>query len=265
MPSRGPRRRTLGPYVEGGTLAKQRRLKAEAVEIRGETVDLARYGQDRFRSDRPLERLRRLQEALAAKVSLRPPRRMPKIVGGLDVSYPRPDEGVAAYALVDLDAGQLLWSKTVRRPVRFPYITSYLTFRELPILMDLLDEVRAAGRMAPVLLVDGSGILHPRQAGIASHLGVVAAVPTIGVTKTLLCGRVEIEGMRRASRGRSSTRIGPSAWRCGRRRAAAGRSSSRPAIAWTWRSPSRWSRRLLLGRRLPEPLYWADRLSRMRP
>ena len=151
----------IGPYVEGGTLAKQRRLKAEAVEIRGETVDLARYGQDRFRSDRPLERLRRLQEALAAKVSLRPPRRMPKIVAGLDVSYPRPDEGVAAYALVDLDAGQLLWSKTVRRPVRFPYITSDSTFRELPILMDLLDEVRAAGRMAPVLPVDGSGILHP--------------------------------------------------------------------------------------------------------
>jgi deoxyribonuclease V len=59
----------------------------------------------------------------------------------------------------------------------------------------LLDEVRAADRMAEVLLVDGSGILHHRRAGIAAHLGVVASLLTIGVTKKLLCGRVNIEGM----------------------------------------------------------------------
>ena len=61
--------------------------------------------------------------------------------------------------------------------------------------MELLDEVRAAGRMAEVLLVDGSGIMHHRHAGIASHLGVVASLPTIGVTKKLLCGQVDIDGM----------------------------------------------------------------------
>ena len=59
------------------------------------------------------------------------------------------------------DDGRLLWSKTIRHEIRFPYITSFLTFRELPILLELLDEVRAAGQLAPLLLVDGSGILHP--------------------------------------------------------------------------------------------------------
>ena len=83
-------------------------------------------------------------------------------------------EGIAAYALVETASGQLVWSTTVRRRVVFPYITTYLSFREIPILLDLLDEVRSAGRMAEVLLVDGSGILHHRHAGIASHLGVVA-------------------------------------------------------------------------------------------
>ena len=120
---------------------------------------------------------------------------MPEFVGGVDVAYPNAEEGVAAYALVETATGRLVWSTTVRRRVVFPYISTYLSFREIPILLDLLDEVRAAGRMAEVLLVDGSGILHHRHAGIASHLGVVASIPTIGVTKKLLCGSVNIEGM----------------------------------------------------------------------
>ena len=110
---------------------------------------------------------------------------------------------MAAYALVETETGRLVWSATVRRRVAFPYISTYLSFREIPIYLDLLDEVRAAGRLSEVLLVDGSGILHHRHAGVASHLGVVASLPTVGVTKKLLCGRVDIEGMARASPGRS--------------------------------------------------------------
>ena len=64
-------------------------------------------------------------------------RKVPQLVGGVDVSYVGPDEGVAAYALVEVATGKLLWSTTIRRPVRFPYITSYLTFRELPLLIGI--------------------------------------------------------------------------------------------------------------------------------
>ena len=131
----------------------------------------------------------------SGRIVLRPRRRIPALVGGVDVAYPNADEGVAAYALVETATGRLVWSTAVRRRVVFPYVTTYLSFREIPILLDLLDEVRAADRMTEVLLVDGSGILHHRHAGIASHLGVVASIPTIGVTKKLLCGSVDIEGM----------------------------------------------------------------------
>ncbi len=251
----------LGGYVQGEA-AKRRRLVAEAIEVRDQAVDLARYGCDHFQSDRPLERLRRLQEAMAAKVSLRPPRAAPRTIGGVDVSYPRPDEGVAAYALVELDSGQLLWSMTIRRAVRFPYLTSYLTFRELPILLDLLGEVRVAGQLAPVLLVDGSGILHHRHAGIASHLGVVASLPTIGVTKKLLCGRVDLDAL---EPGQSrpvvhedrliGVALRPTA---GSRRQIFVSPGHRVDLAFAEQTV----RRSLLGRRLPEPLYWADRLSR---
>jgi deoxyribonuclease V len=251
----------LGPYVEGGSAAKKRRLAVEGVEAQGEAVDLDRYGFTEFVSDRPLDALRRLQEAIVAKVVVRARRQIPRTVGGVDVSY-QADQGTAAYALVETSSGRLLWSTAVRRPVRFPYITSYLTFRELPILMDLVDEVRAAGRTAPVLIVDGSGILHPRHAGIATHLGVVASLPTIGVTKKLLCGQVEIGDMQPLESRPvvHDDRLIGAAIRPtpGSRRPIFVSPGHRVDVAF-----AEWLiRRLLVGHRLPEPLYWADRLSR---
>ena len=252
----------LGPYIDGGTKAKAARLAAEGIEVQRDALDLKRYGFDRFVSDRPLEQLRKVQEALLDKVALKPRRRIPKLVGGVDVSYPSHGEGVAAYALVETDSGRLVWSKTVRRRVEFPYITTYLSFRELPILLELLEEVRTAGRISQVLLVDGSGILHQRHAGCATHLGVVASLPTVGVTKKLLCGRVDLEGMQpEESR--------PVVYQ-GRLIGVALRTSPRsrrpifisPGHLLDVTFAERLVRRLLGGRRLPEPLYWADRLSR---
>ncbi len=252
----------LGEYIAGGSRAKSKRLAAEGVRVRRDSVELAACEFRGFVSERPLEKLRQVQAEIVAKVALRKRRRVPKLVGGLDVSYPSPDRGVATYALVEVESGNLVWSTTIRRPIRFPYISTYLAFRELPILLELVGEVRRAGRLSEVVLVDGNGILHPRRAGIASHLGVAASLPTIGVTKKLLCGSVQLEGLRpRESRpvmvGERATGIAL--------RATAG--SGRPIFV----SPGhradlafaeRLVRHLLFGRRLPEPLYWADRLSR---
>src|SRR5690606_10100273 len=79
-------------------------------------------------------------------------------------------------------------------PVRFPYIPGYLSYRELPVHADLLRKVIEAGQIAPLLLVDGNGILHPRRTGIATQLGVLANHPTIGVSKQLLCGTLVADG-----------------------------------------------------------------------
>ncbi len=250
----------LGQYIDGQK-AKARLLRTEGVAVRGTLVDLARYGYSQFASDHPLERLREVQEALLAKVSLRPRKRVPKLVGGVDVSYPRPGEGVAAYALVEVESARLVWSTTVRRRVDFPYISTYLAFRELPILLDLLTAVRAADKLCQVVLVDGSGVLHHRHAGIATHLGVVASVATIGVTKKLLCGEVDIEQMA-AMESRpvvlDDNLIGVAL------RATSG--SRRPIfISPGHRLDLAYAealvRRVMAGHRLPEPLYWADRIS----
>jgi len=253
----------LGGLIDADERAKIRRLAEEGVEIRAGVVDLDRFGFDGFRSERPLEQLRHVQERLVARVAIRTRRRLPRLVGGVDVAYPGGTRAVAAYALVERESGELVYSKTVPGRATFPYITTYLAFRELPVLLALLQEVRAARRLAEVLLVDGSGRLHPRQAGIATHLGVMAGVPTVGVTKKLLCGQVDVEGMRP---GESRPIVDEDRPVGAALRPSAG--SRRPIfISPGHRVDLPFAERLvgelLRGRRLPEPLYQADRLSRV--
>jgi deoxyribonuclease V len=251
----------LGPYI-AGPAAKRRLLRAEGIKVRGDTLDLEQCGHEQSTSARPLERLRRQQEQWASQVVLRSPRELPPLVAGVDVCYPQPGHGQAAYALIDADSGQLVWHATVRRPVSFPYISSYLTFRELPILLELLDEVRAAGRLASLLLVDGSGILHPRGAGSAACLGVAAGIATIGVTKKLLCGQVEIAGM--VPLESRPVRMGDRLLGVALRPTAGSRRPIfiSPGHGVNLPFAEQAVRCLLRGRRLPEPIYWADRLSR---
>ena len=252
----------LGGYIAGSLSVKAQRLAEEGVALDGGRIDLALFGFEHFVGEGPLLNLRRIQEEIQARIVLRGRRRMPSLVAGVDVAYPNAGEGVAAYALVETETASLVWSTAIRRPVRFPYISTYLSFREIPILLELLDKVRAVGQIADVLLVDGSGILHHRHAGIASHLGVIEAMPTVGVTKKLLCGQVDIRDMRL---GQSRPVVHEGQTIGVALRPTAG--SQRPIFV----SPGhrvdlafceRLVRLLLTGHRLPEPLYWADRLSR---
>lgn len=71
--------------------------------------------------------------------------------------------------------------------MREPYIPGFLAFREVEFLLGRLEEVRRTHpRHYPqVILVDGNGTLHPRGFGLASHLGVLADIPCVGVGKKL--------------------------------------------------------------------------------
>lgn len=252
----------LGPYIGGSTEAKRRRLVAEGVEVVAEQVDLAVWEYRRLRSDRPLERLRAQQEEIARRVKIYPRRRVGRLVAGVDVAYGTADQAQGVYALCEVATGRLVWAATVRMPVVFPYITSYLTFRELPVLLALVEAARRAGRLSEVVLVDGTGVLHPRRAGIAAHLGVEASVATVGVTKKWLCGSVDSRPMASGESrpvllaGRPlGVALRPT---CGSARPLYVSPGHRTDLAFA----ERLVRCLLHGRRLPAPLYWADRLSR---
>ena len=110
-------------------------------------------------------------------------------VAGVDVGF-EADGTVtrAAVAVLGYPDLNLLETTIARRPTTVPYIPGLLSFRELPAVLDALARLREP---PDLLLCDGQGIAHPRRFGIASHLGLLVDIPSIGVAKTRLCGTHE--------------------------------------------------------------------------
>jgi deoxyribonuclease V len=109
-----------------------------------------------------------------------------RLAAGLDVAYAKDSDQLAA-AVVVLDASTLapVEHQVATGVARFPYIPGLLAFREIPALAEALSRLRA---VPDVLVCDGYGIAHPRRFGLASHLGVLTGVPSIGVAKTAFIG-----------------------------------------------------------------------------
>lgn len=187
----------VGKYsAPGGQPEKIKRLREEDIEIvESRIANLPKYLFSDFESDEPLKKLRKSQQKIVSKVSLNFSFTEYETVGGVDVSYGNNRMTIAAYTLFDLRSKKLLYQKTKELEVVFPYIPTYLAFRELPILDSLLNQVEKEHKMADIVMIDGNGMLHPRHAGIASHLGVILEIPTIGVAKKLLCGEGDLEGI----------------------------------------------------------------------
>lgn len=248
-----------GLYVTGDAAEKIRLLREDGVTVVEGRVNLARHRFSTFSGKPVLQPLLDWQRTLPARTRLEPLRELPDLVAGVDLAYPARDMAVAACAVVQRSTGELVWSMCLEAPSPFPYIPGLLTFRELPPLLALLKQVQAAGRLPPVVLVDGNGILHPRRAGIAVALGVVLNHPTVGIGKSLLCGSCElpppsstvpvpvvVEGepvglALRAGPGSKPVFVSP---------------GHRTDLA----SAGQLARELFHGHRIPEPVFQADRL-----
>lgn len=128
-----------------------------------------------------------LQSRLATEIVLRDQLGPVRHIAGVDVGFE--DNGAttrAAVAVLAFPSLQLETSVIARKPTCFPYVPGLLSFREVPAVLAAMEQLDV---LPDLLLCDGQGIAHPRRLGIASHLGLLLDVPSIGVAKTRLVGK----------------------------------------------------------------------------
>jgi deoxyribonuclease V len=110
-------------------------------------------------------------------------------VAGVDVGFEERNTVTrAAVVVLSFPELKLVDFVVARLPTQFPYVPGLLSFREIPAVLKAME---ALNTIPNLILCDGQGIAHPRRFGIASHLGVLCDIPTIGVAKTRLIGSFE--------------------------------------------------------------------------
>jgi len=106
----------------------------------------------------------------------------PPLVAGVDQAF---DGDVAVSAIVVLRDGEVIERASAAVETEIPYIPGLLSFREGNSILAAFEALDAEPEL---VLFDGSGRIHYRQAGLATHVGVILDVPAVGVIKNLLCG-----------------------------------------------------------------------------
>ncbi|ADB58138.1 endonuclease V [Archaeoglobus profundus] len=112
-----------------------------------------------------------------------------KFVAGVDQAFVG-NKVISACVLLKFPRLEVVKEGVEIEDVEFPYIPTFLMFREgkpaVNVVRKVLKDVDNV-----VLLVDGSGIAHPRKCGLATYIAIETGIPSIGITKRRLYGRVE--------------------------------------------------------------------------
>jgi len=133
-----------------------------------------------------------IQSELRERIIIEPFSKPVVTIAGADISLNRFSEiifaGIVVLRYSDLQpiAYSLVQSKTT-----FPYTPGFLAFREVPALMQALQQMPTR---PDILMIDGHGIAHPRRMGIAAHFGALTGMPTMGCAKKILFGKWQEPG-----------------------------------------------------------------------
>lgn len=127
-----------------------------------------------------------LQRELASSVREVKLARLPSLVAGADCAFcSNGEEIIAGWVVWDVKRQKLVEEVVAVERTTFPYVPGLLSFRETPAML------AAAAKLSvkpDLLMFDGHGRAHPRRFGIASHVGLLLDLPSIGCAKSRLCG-----------------------------------------------------------------------------
>ena len=133
-----------------------------------------------------VEKWKATQTRLRRQMIVAPLEPLPRFVAGADCAFSADKQTIFAAAVVyDREAGKIIEIAHAVRPAEFPYIPTFLSFREGPAIKQAIGALK---HEFGAILFDGQGFAHPRRCGIASHLAIELDVPGVGVAKSRLIG-----------------------------------------------------------------------------
>lgn len=136
-----------------------------------------------------------LQESLRERVRIEPLKRPPKLIAGADAAFSG-DIVIAVVSVFIFPDLRHVEDAVIRVRSSFPYVPGFLGFREGPAILRAFDRLK---NKPDLILFDGQGIAHPRGIGIASHIGVLLNIPTIGCAKSRLVGEYDEPGSKKGN------------------------------------------------------------------
>ncbi len=113
-----------------------------------------------------------------------------KKVGGIENIFVK-NKIISAIVVVGTDF-EIIDQKYFSDKIRFPYIPGFRAYRELSAMVSVFNLLE---EKPSIVFIKGHGIAHPCRLGIASHFALVANVPTIGITDSLISGEVRENDM----------------------------------------------------------------------
>ncbi|MCX6669582.1 MAG: endonuclease V [Methanothrix sp.] len=128
------------------------------------------------------KRLVEMQRRIASRVVLQD-QFSEEAVAGVDQAFS--GELVISGAVVLSPSFRVLCTASHIMRAALPYVPGFLCFREGA---PATKAVRDLDPKPMLLFVDGCGVNHPRMAGLACYVGIILGVPTIGISKDVLCG-----------------------------------------------------------------------------
>jgi len=143
------------------------------------------------RWDLPAKEAIRLQYDLKKRIILN--KIHPKdlnIIAGVDVSV-KNDISKAAIVLLSYPRMEVIETVTHTQKTCFPYVPGLLSFREAPVILKCIEKIKIK---PDIFIFDGQGLAHPRNMGIATHMGIILEAPTIGSAKSHLYGTYNVPG-----------------------------------------------------------------------
>jgi len=142
---------------------------------------------DFFPVDHSRESLLKIQRIVSEKASIKDDFEDLHHISAADQAF-LDNRIISGILIMDFSSLEITERAFSIEPISFPYIPTFLSFREGPAIVKAFEKLKTR---PDLLLIDGAGINHPRSAGLATHIGVALDVPTIGITKKILCGEGE--------------------------------------------------------------------------